>query len=77
MHFRETNMEPSMYFRKANIEFLLVFASLTHNYTPNFTSNFISVFTPSFNLNLTYNLLHHDKGSVICVSYIVFFSAAK
>ena len=51
--------------------------SFTPNFTHNFTSNFTSVFTSSFNPNLTTNLLHHDKGNEICVSDVVFFSAAK
>ena len=51
--------------------------SFTPNFSHNFTLNFTSVFTPSFNPNITTNLSHHDKDNVICVWYIVFFSAAK
>ena len=74
MHFRKANTDPSMHFRKANTEFWSKFTSQLYS---NSTSNFISVFTPNFNPKLTSNLLHNDKGNVICVLYIVFFSAAK
>ena len=74
MHFRKANSDPSMHFRKANTELLSLFYSQLYS---QFHFNFTSVFTPSFNPNITANLLHRDKGIVICVLYLVFFSAAK
>ena len=73
--FRKANMDPTMNFRKVNTDFLLLV--LLPTLLAVSPSNFTPVFTHSFNPKITNNLLHQNKGNVIWVSYIFFFSAAK
>ena len=55
IHFRKTNTDPSMHFRKADTEFFLPVLLQTANFT--------SKFTPSYIPKI--NLLHHDECNII------------
>ena len=47
--------------------------SCTLNFTQKFTSMFTSgFFSPILHLNITTSFFHHNKGIVLCVSYIVY-----